>query len=351
MLVYLQQGAEHYRLAASILARLPGVPVVVVEDGPALTRRLLDEGTPLEGQKRRIFLALRQGSFIKPFPRGRAREADPVDFLLVERGCPFDCHYCYLQGYLDHAVPTVFVNRERLGQDLRALEARPGPARLLAGELGETLAIDALTKTASTLVEAALAHPAITFEVRTKSDRIDGIVDAPAPVARDRYRPPPNLVLAWTLSPVSIADRFESGAAPVEARLAAAARAQRKGWRIGLRLDPIFRSPHWERGYRALLSRVVDHLEPDKIESWHLGGFRYGRALEAVARERFPGSPLFLGESFPGEDGKIRYFKPLRVEMYRRIIASIRELDSGAKVRLIMETAAVRRAVLEPDTV
>lgn len=343
--IYLQQEAESCGLAASILARLPGVPVEVVVDGPSLARRLADEGAPLGVQKRRLFLALRHGPFVKPFPQGRALEADPVDFLLLEHGCPFDCHYCYLQHYLDHGVPTVFVNRERLEDDLAALDRRSGRARLLAGELGDTLALDPITGTAATLIGAALSHPEITIEIRTKSDRILGLLEGAPSGAAGSSAVPDNIVPSWTLSPEEIRRRFEGLTASPEERLAAASRCQRAGWRVGLRLDPVVRYVGWEESYRSLVRMAVERLDPARIESWHLGVFRYTPGLESVVRKRFPACPLFLGESFPGPDGKLRYFKPLRVEMYRKIHAWILEAHPGARVRLIMETPAVRKVV------
>jgi len=344
-LIYIQQGTEFFELASSILSRLPGVPVERVEDASSLARRLAEEGAPLEVQKRRLFLALRQGPFIKPFPQGRALDADPVDFILLEHGCPFDCHYCYLQHYLDHGVPTVFVNRERLDEDLAAAGRRPGPTRLLAGELGDTLALDPLTGTAKALIQAAASHPEITFEIRTKSDRVQGLLDGAPSEASGPSAVPDNIVPSWTLSPEEVWRRFEGLTASPEDRLAAALQCQKAGWQVGLRLDPVVQHTGWEERYRALVRMAGEQLDPARIESWHLGVFRYTPGIEAVARKRFPASPLFLGESFPGPDGKLRYFKPIRVKMYRKLISWILEVHSEARVRLIMETPAVRRAV------
>ncbi len=344
-LIYIQQGAEGFELASSILERLHDVPVEIVEDGPSLARRLADEGAPLEVQKRRLFLALRQGPFVKPFPQGRAPEADPVDFLLLEHGCPFDCHYCYLQHYLDHGVPTVFVNRERLAEDLAAMSGRPRRARLLAGEMGDPLALDPLTGTAQALIRASASHPEITFEIRTKSGHVNGLLEGIPSEGSGPSAVPDNMVPSWTLSPEEVWRRFEGLTASPEDRLAAASRCQKAGWRVGLRLDPVVRYTGWEEGYRSIVRMVGERLAPARIESWHLGIFRYTPGLESLARKRFPSCPLFLDESFPGPDGKLRYFKPLRVEMYRKIHAWILEVDPGARVRLIMETPAVRRGV------
>ena len=61
--------------------------------------------------------------------------------------------------------------------------------------------------------------------------------------------------------------------------------------------------------------------------------------------ERFPQSRLAQGELVPAEDGKLRYFKPIRVELYRHLLARIREWAPSVKVYACMERPEVWRRV------
>ena len=68
--------------------------------------------------------------------------------------------------------------------------------------------------------------------------------------------------------------------------------------------------------------------------------------MDAIIRARFPGSRLPLEELVPGLDGKLRYFLPLRVEMYRFVAAELRRAAPGAALYLCMESPQVWRSSL-----
>jgi spore photoproduct lyase len=46
--------------------------------------------------------------------------------------------------------------------------------------------------------------------------------------------------------------------------------------------------------------------------------------LKGVVQSRFPRSKIVYGEFISGLDGKMRYFKPLRMKIYRAIAQAIR---------------------------
>jgi spore photoproduct lyase len=46
---------------------------------------------------------------------------------------------------------------------------------------------------------------------------------------------------------------------------------------------------------------------------------------------------MIYGEFISGLDGKMRYFKPLRIELYRKMISWIREHDSEVVIYFCME--------------
>jgi spore photoproduct lyase len=63
--------------------------------------------------------------------------------------------------------------------------------------------------------------------------------------------------------------------------------------------------------------------------------------LKPVVMERYPTSKLFCGEIIRGLDGKMRYFKPIRIAMYRKMAAWIRECGPDVPVYLCMESREV----------
>jgi spore photoproduct lyase len=118
-----------------------------------------------------------------------------------------------------------------------------------------------------------------------------------------------------------------------------------KGYLIGFHFDPIILYPGWEEKYQAVVRAIYSSLNPDRIMWISLGGFRYPKFLKPIIRERFPQSKILYGELLPGPDGKFRYLKSLRIEMYRKIVDWIRAYNPGQFIYLCMESPEVWKKV------
>jgi spore photoproduct lyase len=82
-------------------------------------------------------------------------------------------------------------------------------------------------------------------------------------------------------------------------------------------------------------------MDTKRIAWISLGAFRYPPQLKRIAEERFPKARVFLGELFPGRDGKFRYLEEVRVEMYRKMVEWLREGDPDLFIYLCMESQEV----------
>ena len=76
-----------------------------------------------------------------------------------------------------------------------------------------------------------------------------------------------------------------------------------------------------------------------------MGSLRFPPALKEVVRERFPKSRLMYAELVPGADGKLRYFKPIRVEMYTKMLTWIRRYTAETGLYLCMESQEIWQKV------
>jgi spore photoproduct lyase len=96
-----------------------------------------------------------------------------------------------------------------------------------------------------------------------------------------------------------------------------------------------------------MINTLFDRLDITKIKFISLGGFRFLPSLANVIRERNPQTNLLLGEFVPCIDGKYRYFRPVRSEIYREIGKAIRRRGNGIKPFLCMETREVWNEVAD----
>jgi spore photoproduct lyase len=172
--------------------------------------------------------------------------------------------------------------------------------------------------------------------VRTPSAAVDPFLAAGAA---------PNVIVSWTFTPQAIVDAFEPGTASLDARIAAATRLQKAGFRIGLRFDPIILSRGWPDAYADLIARLAAALDPSLIESAHLGCLRFPPAFKAFAAARFGRGAPFDAEFALGVDGKLHYPRPLRAAAYVAVRRLLAAWDDRLKVRLVMETPSVEADV------
>ena len=332
-LIYLERAARDFPLARDVLAAWPDCPVQEVDDCRRLRPDGADPDEAARDAKRSLALAVRQGPFVKPFGQGEC-DAEREFAIVHAANCPFDCDYCFLQGYFDHAVSTLFVNLGDLCCELAAHLAQHGSdrPRYHAGEFSDALVFDELTGLTRRLAPLFAKRSGAVLELRTKAAAMP-----PAGLASL-----PNVVPSWTLTPAAAARAMESGAPAPAARIRAARAWQDAGFRVGLRFDPIVRLPGWEAAYAGLIDQIAAALDPGRIESVVIACMRFSPALAEAARERGR-TRIFMDEFVPCADGKMRYFRPIREAMYGAIARLVRERLHDAPVELCMETACVRR--------
>jgi spore photoproduct lyase len=317
---------------------------------PQLTPRLIDD--PLEAEppqagdrfgagKRRLVLLRRHGGFLEHCPAGTGGLVC-CNYLVVSLGsnCPMDCRYCFLQSYLrNNPAVKIYTNPEDgLAEVDAVLRRHPERQfRVGTGELVDSLALDPLTGATRLLVPFFAARSNGILELKTKTANIDNLLDLDANG---------RVVVSWTITPAEIVAREEPGTAPLEARLAAAERIQRAGYKVGLHLDPLVEYPGWEEGYADVVARLAARLDPRRVAWISLGSLRLTPQLKAAVRAR-GSSRLLAAELVAGADGKLRLWHGLRVKMYRTLVRQLRRWSELPPLYLCMETAAVWRQVFD----
>jgi spore photoproduct lyase len=83
--------------------------------------------------------------------------------------------------------------------------------------------------------------------------------------------------------------------------------------------------------------QLFSTVSPENIVWISLGTFRFMPALKPVIQKRFPGSKIIYGEFISGLDNKMRYFKPLRIDLYQKMVSWIKEAAPNVLVYFCME--------------
>ncbi len=336
--ILVEKGAENYEMARRIISRLPGVPVTVIPDREALRPTGRDRAAWLAEAKTTLLLAVQKGPFRRPCPGTKDYLCCGYQVLQVSLNCPMDCSYCVLQEYINVPAITIYVNVEDLLAELEAdWAAAPGRVwRLGTGEFGDSLALDELMGLNERLMPFFAGRSQAVLEIKTKWHGLEPLLP---------LGPNPQVVFAWSLNPPDIIRREEKFTASLEARLKAAAQAAAAGFRLAFHFDPLIFFPGWEEAYRRTVEQL-GALVPGAAIAWiSLGGLRFLPPLRRLLNRRFPASTLAAQEMVRAPDGKLRYFKDLRIDMYGRMREWLSQATPGVLIYLCMESPRVWQAV------
>jgi len=332
--ILVQHRARQDPVTSEILARFPDVEVGTVEDSEVND---IEPSTVLaeHPEDRDTLLLMRYpGRFLK---RCQGSGADTCcNYFVVSCvwNCHLDCTYCVLQSYLKSRALIVCTNFEDLLNEVREkLAAFPQKIfRIGTGELADSLALDPITGFSRRLVPFFADLPNGFLELKTKSDCIANL---------EGLDHKGHTVVSWSVNSERIC-RTEEGKSPtLQLRLAAARQCQKWGYKLGFHFDPLVFYDGWEHDYREAVKEIFRFVDPDRIVWISLGALRFPPHLIDYVKTRFPESKIPFGEFFPGHHGKVRYFRPIREEMYRNMIAWIREETPRVAIYLCMESLAV----------
>jgi len=332
--IYLDEKAESDSISKAVLEALPNVPVESIEDKRSLIKEFSLMSDPIGTGKRNLLITHFYGRRLKPCPGTSDHVCCGYYVINGITNCPMDCSYCVLQGYLNNPFLTLYTNWGDLLQEIDAFLStdRQSLLRLGTGELSDSLALESVFPLSQFLVPFFSERHNGLLELKTKSVNVGSLLDLD-------HRG--KTVISWSVNPPQTIGDEEKGTAPLRDRIEAARRCQESGYPLGFHFDPIIYREGWEREYEGAILQLFKQIDSRRIVWISLGGFRYPPKLKAIAEERFPQTKVFLGELFPGRDGKFRYLKEIRVEIYQKMVKWLREVDPSLFVYLCMESREV----------
>ncbi|MBI3396413.1 MAG: DNA photolyase, partial [Spirochaetia bacterium] len=281
--IYIEEDMVESAIGRNVIARVPSsAKIEIVPSGRAILDDFIKGGARTE--KDSLLVYKFPGRFVSSCPGSDGMVCCQYFVINFGVGCLFDCHYCYLQSFVNNPLMTVFGNLEDLFREIdQKISGKKFQFRIGTGEYTDSLALEDLTGISRALVEHFAGLPNATLELKTKSANVDGILDA-----HHNGR----TVVAWSVNPPRVIQEVEEGTADLEERLAAAEKVQAAGYRIAFHLDPVIHFDGWEEEYHALIDRIFSRIRPDNVAWISLGGFRYSPGLKETVQARFPDDRL-----------------------------------------------------------
>lgn len=338
-MIHVESDCVDHPQTRSILANAGNIPVEVIVDPKNRIHNLGFYPKSFTKGKRHLLLGRNRGKFFKPCPGTKEYICCDYQVLNIGMNCPMDCVYCILQAYLNNPHLSFFVNFEDMLHELTEafLHAPEKFWRIGTGEFTDSLALDRLTGLSRILVEFMRDKDSAVLELKTKTAVIDNL---------EELDHGGRTIVAWSLNSPEIVKGEELRTASLEHRLAAAVKCASWGYRLAFHFDPIIYHPGWEEGYADTIDLLFATVPKDQIAWISMGCLRYLPALKKIATQRFPNSRFFQEEFIEGLDGKARYFRTLRVEMYQHLYNLLyRQADPRTCIYLCMENNEIWQAV------
>lgn len=298
----------------------------------------LDNGESFPDSKNCIHITSGPNSFVHRCPATKTYRCCDYYVADVAEGCPFDCTYCILQSYLNHSYIKVYADFEGVRNDILTLP-QDRFFRLGTGELSDSLAIDHIINFSGFIAETVNNADNLLFEFKTKSANIKNLLKIN----------PKNMMVSWSLNPAEIISGEEHGAASLENRLKAAKICAGYGYKIGFHFDPLIYYPGFEEGYRQVIKMMREAVPENSVEYISVSTFRFIPELLDIVRGKFDRSLLLQSDYVKTLDGKMRYFKPLRVRMLDFFVTELKKEWKDVFVYFCMEHESVWKKILKYD--
>ncbi len=334
--VYIDRAVADYPATAGICTRI-GVPFEYIEDTQRLFRHINAYKDPISAGKHLLLITRNKGDFIRTCPGTTHYTCCNYQILHIGSYCSMDCAYCILQAYFHPPLLTFFVNHEDMKNALESLFSSPGVYRVGTGEFTDSLIWEDLYPLAAALIREFSGRSNAVLELKTKTSSVGHLLGLEHQC---------NTIMSWSLNTEKIIATQERGTASLDERINAAAACQANGYPVAFHFDPMV----WYQGCEADYDRVVEaifrRIDPSGIVWISLGSFRFMPELNGIIENRFPRSRIVHGEFIRGLDGKMRYFKPLRIRMYQSIVKRIRRFAPDVTLYFCMEDDEVWERVL-----
>ena len=308
--IYITEDIKNHKKGIEILNKIKNYNFI--KDEKTFVQMIRDMKLTNEEEKKYMLFTTKKGNFLKNYYLDDNLSKIKEEFYLsYENNCPFNCLYCYLRDYFNHSAFIFYVNLEDMFAELDKFNK--SNIMISAGIVNDTLVHDNLTNVTHDLIGYFKNRPELILELRTKSHNINNLL---------KITPHKNILISFTFSPQEVIDRYELGASSLKERVLAAKKLQEHGYSIGLRLDPMIDIEGSDIAYQNMIQEIFSILDLTKIRDIGVGTIRYKKGLrQKVLAER--NTDLFFNEFIVGIDGKERYFKKIRIDMYKNIVNSI----------------------------
>lgn len=329
--IYIEKEIKDHRNSDRILSLIPDPKnIEFIDDVYSLIKRIPNIYNP-ELKSKNLLLCRIKGEILQRCPGSQGHICCNYNVINLYVGCPLNCTYCILQSYLNQPFIVINIDIENIFDFLDKFfkKNRNNFYRIGTGELSDSLVFDPITNFSLDFIDFFSEQPNAIFEFKTKTDFIDNLL---------KYNSTSNIVIGFSVNPLNVISGEEGESASIEQRIKAMKNLVKNKYKIALHFDPIINIKNFDNEYSILINNIFNDISSKDIAWISLGTFRYTPNLKNMIEYNFPETKILTDEFIECKDGKFRYFKPIRINLYKRIIELLRGIDKNFLIYLCMES-------------
>lgn len=264
----------------------------------------------------------------------------------ANNGCFYNCDWCFLKLTYRAQRPYITVKAEfdKIKEQLqKEVEQRKEPLLFSSGELADSLSLEHLTGAAQEFIPWFAKTENAYLYMLTKSENVDSILN----LEHNKHT-----IIAWSINNEDVSRKFEIGAPTTSRRLDAAAKVQKAGYPLRIRLDPIVPIEGWKDAYSQTVKQIFERVSPESIT---IGTLRFEKGFYNQRNRIFSNGvelvslvdnmvPMFEPKTYPGDKhpkiGKYSFPEEKRIEIFRHVITEIKKY-SDCHIALCKESINV----------
>jgi len=274
--IYVEKEIISHEITKEILKKFPNSQIITVNHYKEVFSRPR-QNYKLQELSKKLILAKKREKFLSPASSLCQNFGHPYFYyanLIVN--CIFNCDYCFLKGMYSSANIVIFVNIEDYFKEIDEI-LKKHPLYLSPSYETDLLAMEEIVPFFSRFVNYAYSKENLILEVRTKSVNYTAIKN---------LKPSPNIILAWTLLPQEIIERYEK-TPNLSLRINTIKRAIHDGWKVRLSFDPIILVENWKEIYKKFIDYIFSEIPASKIQDITIGVFRIPKEYLKRMRKKF----------------------------------------------------------------
>ena len=148
----------------------------------------------------------------------------------------------------------------------------------------DSLALENVTGFAKHILGLFRKYPDIDLEFRTKSLQ-------KAPFISSKFME--NIILAYSLMPEAMSSALDNKTPTIAKRIDIMTALAAKGWKIGLRFDPLIHGKNWKKLYQELFETVFVSVPLKSIHSVSFGSLRFPKQMFKNITKLYPEENYF----------------------------------------------------------